>query len=137
MNTVRILSLIGIGLLACAISVLNTIAYRYSLYWSLWWFDIGMHFLGGVLIGLLFVWIMQFLFSTHARALSLTNTLIVVLTVGIVWEVFEFVVGARVFEHTAYVIDTTLDLVMDLVGALGAYFLFRFLRSFRHSQNAV
>jgi hypothetical protein len=44
-----------------------------------------------------------------------------VLFVGIGWEVFEFALDLR--EENGYALDTTVDLIMDMVGAFSAYFV--------------
>ena len=88
------------------------------------------HFLGGLLIALIGVFIFRTVASRYEDATpSLLPTLsgerILLLTlstavlVGIGWEIFEYVAHLRNIHH--YVIDTATDLIMDILGALFAY----------------
>ena len=86
-----------------------------------------MHFLGGVCIGLMFLWTQYFFFSRQLDVRTCVLSVVGVLCVGAMWELFEFVVGARVSDPILYRTDTLIDLVMDAVGALASYVLFRFL----------
>src|SRR3989344_6737965 len=95
---------------------LHLIAQPLSLYWTYWWFDIMMHFLGGFSGGLLVLW-----YLGPSRSFQVIFiTISCVLIVGIAWEIFEFV-----FELTQpidYWQDTAFDIVNDIVGAVIAYF---------------
>jgi len=90
-----------------------------SLYWYYWWFDIFMHFWGGLLIGL----------GVHAlcrmKSIPILPSTGVVLTVLFVttfgWEVFELLVGSYAFE--IYILDTILDIVLGFSGGLLAHFI--------------
>ena len=99
------------------IFALNTLALVFSLYYTWFWFDIPMHFLGGLWVALALGWL--FYFSGYISKLTQRPFVLIVLgtvIVGGLWEVFEFVVGARLEE--GYVFDTSLDMVMDTLGAL-------------------
>jgi hypothetical protein len=80
-------------------------------YWTYWWLDIAMHIAGGVVIGLL---VALYVSPRFARIIALT------LSVGVAWEVFEYVLGISRVEPNFH-LDSTLDLVMDVVGACIAY----------------
>ena len=124
----RIIALAGI-ISAAALVVLNRAAIDLSWYWTYKWIDLPMHFLGGFSIGLLLLYIgcivwQSDLWEKHnARFLLVLIPLIVI---GIVWELFEIIIG---FENLAslapYIGDTALDLLMDILGGLAALFLFR------------
>lgn len=114
----RTIFLIGIAVFSLLIAVLNGIAFQYSLYWSVWWFDILMHFFGGALVGFFILWGAYFFRPPPARIPARGVVIGGALMVGVAWEIFEFIVGARVPDSHAYRIDTMLDLFMDVVGAL-------------------
>ncbi len=86
-------------------------ALEFYWYWTYWWLDIVMHITGGVVIGLL---VAHYVSPRFVRIVALT------LLVGVLWEVFEYVLGISRVEPNFH-FDSTLDLVMDVVGACIAY----------------
>jgi len=110
------------GLIAL-IAILHILAIEFYLYWTLWWFDVLIHFLGGLWIGLSVLW---FVFLSgyvtrfqlqYTNALILTLLSIIIVAVG--WEVFEFFVESPLEEN--YMFDTITDLIMGTFGALSGY----------------
>lgn len=95
------------GILASA----NAIAMSTYLYWRYVWFDVPMHFLGGVTIA---VFLIGFLFRFRPR---LFVVLFALIAVG--WEVFEYCFGIP--REANYVFDTAVDLLMDTLGAVLVY----------------
>ena len=86
------------------------------LYWRSEWFDLPMHFLGGLTIGCLTIaFLMRFKPRTYLLALA---------AIAIGWEVFEVIIGSP--REANYVFDTSLDLLMDACGAVVAYIAARF-----------
>jgi hypothetical protein len=120
--------LIALFFVAFIIAGLETVAVEHSFYWIFWWFDILMHFLGGVWVALLFSWI--YLFSLVYREnerndRTLRNTVIIgVASISFLWEAFEYGVGATMSVFEYYPLDTAIDLAMDGIGALLAYRFF-------------
>ncbi|MFQ5540767.1 MAG: hypothetical protein ACE5F4_00790 [Candidatus Paceibacteria bacterium] len=115
---------LGLVLIALTVAFLQLLATAYFLYFSLWWFDIVMHFLGGFLVGGAFIWLLRFEVPPGIRArLSIfSSTLAVILVVGVAWEVFEYLTNA--YSTANYALDTALDMVMNVIGTLAAYGLF-------------
>lgn len=110
----RLRLLLGILILSGIIFVLQDIALAEFLYWRWWWFDILMHFLGGVLVGALALFVSD-LFKT-----PFTLTFVIFLVgIGVGWEVFERMFG--LYNAIGYWEDTILDLIMDTIGALIVY----------------
>ncbi len=113
------------------IFILDIFAAQYFLYWRFWWMDMVMHFLGGLWIALLsyYVFFLSGYFKKISERLSLFYTsLFFLLFVGISWEIFEYVTKVSVAQPN-YILDTYLDLLMDMIGWLVAYFfLLRFHR---------
>jgi len=100
------------------LAFLHGLAIWAYLYWTVWWFDTMMHFLGGFSIALFALW-----FSYKAGALkSITSktiiscSLVSVLAVGVGWEIFEYV-NDIAGSPEDYSRDTSNDLIADLVGA--------------------
>jgi hypothetical protein len=112
--TIFLLFTLSITMLA----VLHTTALMFSLYFVYLWLDIPMHILGGATVALGYQ--SRFLLSRYAHRLSfgLCATLGAVLLVGILWELYEFSVGPLL---NGYILDTALDIVMDICGALIGY----------------
>lgn len=114
----RLLYLLKLFMFAVIVYGLHYVAIIFYLYWTLPWFDILMHFLGGALIGY-GVYVGGRLFNTR---LSFVQLITLVMIVGIGWEIFEYAVGlAPLSEYR----DTLLDLVLDFSGAAVAYYVTR------------
>lgn len=116
-----------IFLLAIVIAVMHFGALVFFLYWTTEWFDVIMHFLGGMLMGLgaLFIFYTSGFIKlpTDNRLLVFVITLSFVLVIGLAWELWEIFVGfTDVLEDQA---DTILDVIMDTLGALAAIWYFR------------
>ena len=107
---------IGFGL-TVLLWALNFIALTFYLYWSISWYDIMMHFLGGLMTGVLAMWF----WGLEERSVSSFLLLFAsVMIVGGAWEVFEYV-NDLTFSTQEYKIDTIVDLVMDGLGGIFAY----------------
>lgn len=116
MTRVRIalLTLITSGVLA----YLHIRALEESWYWVFSWFDILMHFLGGVCVALLIAYVLlivrgKFVYDEFLQTAFLIGGTFVV---GLLWEAFEHIFNV-VFDPLQSV-DTVVDLFMDTLGAL-------------------
>jgi hypothetical protein len=94
-------------------------------FWNLRWFDSGMHFLGGLGIGLfsLWVWFVSGLFGNNApsKKEAFAAAVFFAMLAGIWWEFFEF---ANDIAHPigSYALDTFNDVLADFVGGIVAGF---------------
>lgn len=114
-----------IFLLAISVVLLDTLGQLLRLYWSVWWFDVIMHFLGGVLVAFTaYSLSLSSHFSKFFRSGVVWKIMLFTLAVGVVWEIWEVANGwtASTEPHS---VDTTLDLVMDILGASYGIKLFR------------
>jgi hypothetical protein len=105
--------LMRLTLLILFIFGVNFLANKFHWYYSVWYFDIIMHFLGGFWVGLLYFYFF------HPKKLNLQlifSVLLLVLVVGVGWEVFEALVDKVVTQNPLNVIDTTSDIFFDLLG---------------------
>ena len=104
---------------------LNFLAIELSLYWTLWWFDILMHFLGGFSVSFLFLYIYAECLVEKIN-LSLYETIwlafLSAMLVGGLWEVFEYV-NDLTQSTEAYHLDVVHDLLADSAGAMLASLL--------------
>jgi len=105
---------------------LHYLALDRAYYWTISWYDIMMHFLGGVWVALFALWIfssrkISFL-PTHISFLQIVS---LVICVGIVWELYEIMFGLTFVSDPEYWGDTILDLVMDTIGGICVAFSIR------------
>ena len=114
-----ILCLITLSVLAVA----HALALEFFLYWKFWWFDIVMHFLGGVVIALGVFTLYDLRFPLPRRLKALVPILAFTLIIALLWEVFELLAGLVVLEE--YHVDTSIDILMALLGATVGYHVAR------------
>jgi len=106
-----------------AILILHLLALNLFLYWTVEWFDILMHFLGGLFIGIFSSYVLfgsgLFKIKSHAVILFIV-VMASVLVVGLTWELWELFAGLSSVLRDQF--DTVLDLVMDTLGGLVAFY---------------
>ncbi len=98
-------------LLFVLVLILHVSANALYLYWTVWWFDIIVHFLSGAAIAMAAV----LLFPRHAKIVTLGVLLSLLL--GGVWEGYELHTGlTSLGDGAAYWADTSMDLFIDVLG---------------------
>lgn len=100
------------------IGALNTIAYKLYLFWTVIWFDMIMHFLGGLFISLLFFAILSLLKSRLGYMEKLVLGVLFTVLVGIAWEYYELIIQVTSLAKDGYWADTGMDIVMDTLGSI-------------------
>jgi hypothetical protein len=104
--------------------LLHKIALSWALYWTISWYDIMMHFLGGFLIALIILLIIsRFKIIIFNPKLIFILMMGGVLIVGLGWELFE--IFFELINIKTDKLDTIIDIVMDLLGAVAAFFYSR------------
>lgn len=90
-------------------------------FWSIWWWDVLMHILGGLWVGLFFAYVATYM----PYRIGLAHCIAAALVVGAGWEVFEYLthIGGSVFM--SYPLDVVKDLVDDALGGALAGFIVR------------
>jgi len=98
-------------------------------YYRFWWWDIVLHIGSGFLFGIV-GWIMLFLLIQSDRLpraigpwLVFVFTVSFAVTVGVLWEIFEFAVDSiwpavNMMSNETGVADTMQDLIVDFIGAV-------------------
>lgn len=81
---------------------------------TLWWYDIPLHVLGGMLAGLIGMWF----FAIFGRRASYTAALCGAIVLGILVEVAEFSLGLTYSPFMSYPVDVLKDLCNDVIGGL-------------------
>lgn len=105
------------GLVLFSTAVIYLAGLEYFLFWKLWWFDILLHFLGGLWAALASAWF----FALLSRRLNLFSIILCVLLIALGWEAFEYILGFP--REEAYLFDVFLDITMGVLGGLvGALF---------------
>ena len=80
-----------------------------------WWYDIMLHFLGGLWVALMFQW----LAARQKATVLIIPTLLAVCLVGVAWEIFEILIGSP--REANFAFDTSLDILMDVIGGILGY----------------
>ncbi len=105
-------------------------AMQFKWYWFFWWFDILTHFVGGVVValGLLF-WYIKY--GSVKRSITKKEVFVIstlgVLVVGVLWELFEFLVGGSNFAESGFTADSISDLFTDIAGGAFVYVIISFI----------
>lgn len=103
--------------LIITIFAINYIAVKLYWYYSIWWFDMPMHFFGGFWIGLALIWLLSFkYFPIQITPKSIFQVIIGVLIIGVGWEVFEIIVNNLTARMPFNTLDTLSDIFFDLAG---------------------
>ena len=83
-------------------------------FFTLWWWDILLHMIGGVLAGLIGMWF----FVISGRRVSYAEALCGAIVLGILVEIAEFIFGFTYSPFMSYPVDTLKDIGDDAIGGL-------------------
>ena len=108
-------------IISAIFAAVHTVAIYASLYWYYSWFDIVMHFWGGILVAL-GVQALATLRIFPCKPTYVTTILILVFLM-VVWEIFEYAVG--LYDPATHVFDTMKDIVVGFLGGTIGYILLR------------
>jgi hypothetical protein len=110
--------------------VLNTLGIWLSLYSVIWWYDMPLHFFGGLFTGLLVIWFLmrypKFIKASYLQAVFWV--LFISFIVGFVWEFYE-IFFYKIGGQDYIIIDAISDICFDLAGTIQALFIY-----FRHKN---
>jgi hypothetical protein len=107
---------------------LNSVAMKFHWYYSIWWFDMPMHFAGGLFIGLI-----TLVFFPRRPIL---HAFLTVLFIGIFWELFEFSLDTFITYNTHNYLDTWSDIAFDLAGGFSASAFFLYTYKYEKTINS-
>lgn len=111
--------------------IVNILARAFSLYWVYPWFDTPMHVLGGAVVALAFHSMPSIVARIPRKNRTFLITLACVMSVGVMWEVFEYAVGYQ--REVEYIFDTVVDLLGDAFGGLIGFYFVRTLEKLHRS----
>ncbi len=98
------------------------IAHLFGLFWIFWWFDMPMHFLGGLFVGFLILYVAPKFYNVeHTKVFLLF--LLASFVVGLGWEIFEASMDVLFKSTHTNWLDSLSDLGFDLAGSIFAYLL--------------
>ena len=105
------------------LAIINGSATHFSWYSLVWWFDMPMHFLGGISVFYFsaIVWLPALRWVSARRFLY--ESVITAVLIGVLWE------GLELFLYTHYgspdfiLLDSMSDVCFDLAGALFAAYM--------------
>jgi len=119
------------------IFVANYLANKFYLYSSIWYFDMIMHFLGGLWLGLLVIWFLYSEITSSGFSLKLIlKILLGVFLIGVFWEIFEIIFNNIIAQSPFNTLDTISDIFFDLAGGTFAV-LYCFRKCMIFSKNKV
>ena len=101
-----------LAFLIVLIFTLNFLANIFHWYYTIWFFDMFMHFLGGFWVGLLIFYLRHAEFSGR----TLVWMLVWALAIGIGWEIYQFFLDQTISHKSFDALDTFSDLFFDLAG---------------------
>lgn len=117
--------------LVILIGVSHSIVLFRHLQFSHPWVDIPLHLAGGLWVGLFTLWWFYsdrkwFPVKDRSSQMVITLALSSAMGIGILWEVFEYVVNLLTVGEFYDLLDMTADLLNDAIGALaGAVFFMK------------
>lgn len=99
------------------LAVLHLASIEYDLYWQFLWLDLISHTLGGIWAGLCILWLRSLWGYPPAIFWGFLGAFVL----GIGWEVLEVIAGLP--REANYTLDTSIDLLMDILGGILAVFV--------------
>jgi hypothetical protein len=106
------------------VAVVHHFALLNAWYFHFPWLDTWVHLIAGFSLGFFLVWLFLIrLFGNLSPSWSLYTTVALTLLISVIWEWFELSIGLRFKEN--YVFDTSLDVTMNIFGALFANLIAR------------
>jgi hypothetical protein len=111
----NILSLLATS--AIFLCVINFIALKGLWYYLFWYFDMPMHFIGGMTVLFLLVYIFYNKISTKQN-IPVGQLLLAVFFIGFSWEIYEQLVSVLISHNPQIYIDSISDIFFDLAGGV-------------------
>ncbi len=129
---------LSIVVLGIVVAVLHGYALNNFLYWHFPWLDIVMHFLGGLLASLFGLWFAErcnLITNARPKAILLFDVILFVFIISLLWESFEFMFKLVLHDPVEYIIDTIIDFLMGIMGAVFGFYLIYISGLFKKSSS--
>lgn len=101
------------------LSLVNFIALKFYWYFSIWYFDMLMHFWGGLCVGFALMWLL-FDENPDFSFKFILKIGLGVLFIGVSWEIFEILFNNIIAQNQFNALDSVSDIFFDLSGGLCA-----------------
>lgn len=101
----------------------NFLAEKFHWYFSIWYFDMIMHFLGGFWVGFFFLYTFLAKDPVLPTAGLFLKIILSTLAIGILWEFYEYFLNVVSFTSFDFK-DTLSDIFFDLLGSFASIFYF-------------
>ncbi len=102
----------------------NTVAIKLNWYSLIWYFDIIMHILSGLWVGMFFLYVFERKESRPLDVAMFLKVFFATLAIGLLWEVYEFYLYQYLSQIPFDSVDTVADLFNDVLGSSIAFFYF-------------
>lgn len=116
-----------VSVLALVLAIAHILAMKFNLYFTVWWFDIPIHLLGGLWAGMFAVYYYTVTNQHIVGHVPPKKLFIIVISgvliVGFSWEAFEYFSGYTFTTKSNYITDTIIDIVFDIIGGITAWLL--------------
>jgi len=107
---------------------LHIVGSYHSWYWAYSWFDVVVHIVSGLWVALLILWLASVFGQINSlkeyKTKSLLIALISAVLFGVIWELLENFGHLTYVSDKGYSLNTALDLLNGILGALLAYLYF-------------
>ena len=97
------------------IFVVNVLTNLFHWDYSIWWWDMALHFLGGMWLALLMLWLLLW---ENAQKNLISQAILGVFIIGLGWEFYEYWINQWVAQGPFSFLDSISDLFFDLAGGL-------------------
>jgi len=106
------------------VAIVNLMASVFHWYYLVWWFDMPMHFLGGVSVFYLSALVLLPKLQQVSNRRFLFKSILGALFLGVLWEALELFLHIRYGSPDFILLDSISDVFFDLAGAfVGAFCL--------------
>jgi len=118
-------------LLALLLLVVHYLGMRFYIYWSVSWYDLVVHCLGGITVAFVVTLFAEYLWN---KRLGLKSVFSLTLLAAVCWEISEYIFGIS-GAPGHYWTDTLSDILMGLIGSIIGVFIIRLLFPTTYDQQ--
>jgi uncharacterized BrkB/YihY/UPF0761 family membrane protein len=112
------------------LAIVHVLAISLFLYWQIWWLDIPMHVLGGIVVIFGFAAARDFGVPMTQKLLTFQGMLLGVAVVAVGWELFQYLITDTL--KSDYVVDTVTDIICGFIGGVIGWYVIQKLEILTH-----